>query len=137
MTSGGVISDRNSIDEGGMPDVPSNLRKKNKNQSSSGMLRVGANTRSVENLKGGKLQNIASITQIDDVIKEDDVNPKPKKKQHRRGGTMTNDISRNTVGMAKTSAVSYTARIAKNLESAARIHDETLKAPDSQRQVYT
>jgi hypothetical protein len=79
------------MDEGGMPDVPNNLKKKNKNQSSSGMLRVGANTRSVENLKGGKLQNIASITQIDDVIKEDDVNPMPKKKHHRRGGTMTND----------------------------------------------
>jgi hypothetical protein len=37
------------------------------------MLRPGANTRSLDNLKGKKLQNIASITQIDDVIKEDDV----------------------------------------------------------------
>jgi len=103
------------------------------------MLGLGANTRSLDNLKGGpkKLQNIASITQIDDVIKEDDVHHKPKK-THRRGKTMTNNESRNTIGAgAKTSAVSYSARIAKNLESAARLHSETLRAPETQRKVYT
>jgi len=45
---------------------------------------------------------------------------------------MINNESRNTIGAhAKTSAVSYTARIAKNLESAARLHDETMKAPET------
>jgi|APSaa5957512535_1039671.scaffolds.fasta_scaffold29711_3 hypothetical protein len=103
------------------------------------MLRNSANTRSLDNLKGGpkKLANIASITQIDDVINEDDVHKKTKK-SHRRGKTMVNNESRNTVGgAARTAAVSYTSRIAKNLESAARLHSETLRGPDNQRRVYT
>ena len=95
------------------------------------MLRNSTNTRSLDNLKGGpkKLHNIASITQIDDVINEDDVHKKTKK-THRRGKTMNNNESRNIIGASKTPAVSYTSRIAKNLESAARLHSETLRGPD-------
>lgn len=70
------------------------------------------------------------------MIDEDDVQRKGKK-THRRGRTLNAHESRNTIGASKTPAVSYTSRIAKNLESAARLHSETLRGPEVQRKVYT